>query len=360
VFWELTLLPMVLLIGVWGGRRRVYASVKFLLFTLLGSALMLVAIVALVHAANSATFRLVDVLAQPPLERPIQLWLFAAFALAFAVKVPIVPLHTWLPDAHVEAPTGASVLLAGVLLKLGTYGFVRLGLPLFPEAAHLAAPLFVGLGIAGIWYGAWLAFAQSDVKKLVAYSSVSHMGLVVAAVFAANSIGLAGGVLQMVTHGVTTGALFLLVGVLYDRAHTRELADFGGVWRKMPIFSAVLMLMALASIGLPGLGGFVAEWLSLAGAFRANPWYGALAAFGMVLGAAYMLWMLQRLLFGAVGEAAEKLHDISGRELAALLPLVVLIVWLGVHPRTFLAPIDAAATQWSTLVARAGWVASGR
>ncbi len=359
VFWELTLVPMLLLIGVWGGAGRIYASMKFALYTLAGSALMLVAIVALVHLTGSATYRLLDVFAQPPLARQTQMLLFGAFALAFAVKVPLFPFHTWLPDAHVEAPTGASVMLAALLLKMGTYGFVRFAMPLFPEAANLAVPAIMTLAIVGIWYGAWVAFAQEDVKSLVAYSSVSHMGVVMAGVFAMNSIGLGGGVLQMVNHGLTTGALFLMVGMLYDRAHTRTISAFGGVWRQMPVFSAFFLLVALASIGLPGLNGFVGEWLSLAGAYRANPWYGALAAFGMILGAAYVLWMLQRVLFGPTGEVVEGLVDLTPREVAVLLPLAILIIWIGVHPATFLGPINTTSEHWITLVGRGAWVVSG-
>jgi NADH-quinone oxidoreductase subunit M len=359
VFWELTLIPMVLLIGVWGGAGRIYASMKFVLYTLAGSALMLVAIVALVQQTGSLTFRLVDVLAHPALARDAQVLLFAAFALAFAVKVPLFPFHTWLPDAHVEAPTAASVILAGVLLKMGTYGFVRFAMPLFPEAAYLAAQAIMVLAIAGIWYGAWVAFAQDDVKSLVAYTSVSHMGLVMVGLFAMNSIGLAGGVLQMMSHGLTTGALFLMVGFLYDRAHTRRIASFGGLWKQMPVFSAFLVLLSLASIGLPGLSGFVGEWLALAGAFRANPWYGALAAFGMVLGAATMLWMLQRMLFGPPGEAVGALDDLSRREVVILVPLTVLIVWIGVYPETFLGPVNATAVHWITLVGRGAFVLAG-
>jgi len=351
VFWELTLVPMVLVIGVWGGQGRVYAAMKFVLYTMAGSALMLVAIIALVHVTASPTFRLADILARPTPDLAAQWLLFGAFALAFAVKVPLFPFHTWLPDAHVEAPAGGSVLLAGVLLKMGTYGFVRFAMPLFPEVAQAVVPVAMALGIVGIWYGAWVAFAQKDIKSLVAYSSVSHMGVVMVGLFALNTVGLGGGVLQMVNHGLATGALFLLVGMLYDRGHTRRIADYSGLWSQMPRFSSVFLLMMLSSIGLPGLAGFVGEWLSLAGAFRAGPWYGALAAIGVVLGAAYMLWLFQRLFFGPPSSPAGGfLHDLTGREMAALAPLVVLIVWIGLFPHTFLAPISNSGSHWLALM----------
>jgi len=362
VFWEASLIPMVLLIGIWGGGGRVYAAVKFLLYTLAGSALMLVAIIAAKLMVGSPTFHLLDLLragtaALPP---PAQLLLFAAFALAFAVKVPLFPLHTWLPDAHVEAPTAGSVLLAGVLLKLGTYGFVRFAMPLFPGAAAAAAPVLVALAVVGVWYGAWVAFAQTDVKSLVAYSSVSHMGLVVLGLFAFNAQGMAGASLAMVNHGLSTGALFLLVGTLYERTHSRRIADFGGLWATMPRFSVVFLVVMFSSIGLPGTNGFVGEWLSLLGAFRANVLAGALATFGVVLGAAYMLWLYQRMFFGPPAGKSVEARDIGGLELVALAPLVVLIVWIGVYPATFLAPMDGAGQAWLVLIDAAMGAVAGR
>jgi NADH-quinone oxidoreductase subunit M len=280
--------------------------------------------------------------------------LFAAFALAFAVKVPLWPLHTWLPDAHVEAPTAGSVVLAGVLLKMGTFGFVRYGPPLFPEAAAAAAPVLAGLAIVGILYGAFVAFAQPDIKSLVAYSSVSHMGTVMLGIAAWNAVGLAGGTLQMVNHGLTTGALFLLVGMLYDRAHTREIAAFGGLWRAMPRFSALFLLVALASVGLPGTNGFVGEWLSLLGAFQARPLWGVLGVLGVLLGAVYTLTVVQRVFFGPPSALAASLPDLTAREVVALLPLVALILWIGLYPATFLTPIEAAGAGWLDYVGSLG------
>ncbi len=359
VFWEAVLIPMYLLIGIWGGKDRIYATVKFVLFTMVGSALMLVAIVALGVLSGSATFHLFDILQAPVLPERMQVVLFAAFALAFAVKVPLFPLHTWLPDAHVQAPAAGSVILAGVLLKMGGYGFVRFAMPLFPEAALAAAPWVMALAIVGVWYGAWVAFAQEDIKSLVAYSSVSHMGIVMVGLFALNAQGMSGGVLQMVNHGLSTGALFLLVGMLYDRARTRRIAAFGGLWTSMPRFAALFMIVMLSSIGLPGTNGFVGEWLSVLGAFGSGMLYGVLAAFGVVLGAAYMLRLYQRVFFGPVSEVSSELTDLTGREVLALLPLVVLIFWIGLYPETFLRPIADTSQAWLTLIDTVGAVAAG-
>jgi NADH-quinone oxidoreductase subunit M len=343
VFWEAMLIPMYFLIGIWGGGRRVYAALKFFLYTMAGSVLMLVAILVLAFLGARATgqlsFDYADlraVLMPAALER----WLFLAFAVAFAIKVPLLPFHTWLPDAHVEAPTGGSVILAGVLLKMGTYGFLRFCLPFFPRASEELAPLFVFLALAGIIYGALMALAQSDLKKLVAYSSVSHLGFVVLGIFAMNPEGIVGGLLQMVNHGINTGALFLLVGMIYDRAHTRMIADFGGVARVMPVFAAVAMIFVLASIGLPGTNGFAGEFLILLGAFRENPTYGVLAASGVVLGAVYLLVTVRRVIFGEVAGAALKLTDIGRREVLALAPLVLLVFVIGFKPRLFTAPAE--------------------
>jgi len=349
VFWEAALIPMMLLIGIWGGKGRIYATFKFVLYTMAGSALMLVAIVVLAQTAGDGSFHFFDIargLAGPGLSSGWRLALFAAFAIAFAVKVPMFPLHTWLPDAHVEAPTAGSVVLAGVLLKMGTFGFVRYGLPLFPDAVRTAAPLLIGLALVGVWYGAWVAFAQPDIKSLVAYSSVSHMGLVMVGILALNGIGLAGGTLQMVNHGLTTGALFLLVGMLYDRAHTREIAAFGGLWRAMPRFSVLFLVVTLASIGLPGTNGFVGEWLALLGAFQARPLWGVLGVFGVLLGAIYMLTAVQRVFFGTQSALSAALPDLTPREVVVLLPLIVLILWIGVFPEPFLAPIESTSAAW--------------
>jgi NADH-quinone oxidoreductase subunit M len=360
VFWEASLIPMYLLIGIWGGKERIYATLKFVLYTMAGSALMLVAIVALVMLSGAESFHLLDLLSAEALPANTQILLFAAFALAFAVKVPLFPLHTWLPDAHVQAPAAGSVMLAGVLLKLGTYGYLRFGLPLFPEAAVAAAPLMMGLAIIGIWYGAWVAFAQTDIKKLVAYSSVSHMGIVVLGLFAFNAQGMAGGTLQMINHGISTGALFLLVGMLYERAHSRQISDFGGLWASMPRFSAIFLLVTFSSIGLPGTNGFIGEWLSILGAFRANMLVGVLATFGVVLGAAYMLWLYQRVFFGPTSELSAKMEDISGMDILALAPLIILIFWIGIYPETFLGPIQEATTAWLRLIDAAAPVIAGR
>jgi len=368
VFWEAALIPMILLIGIWGGRERIYASFKFLLYTMAGSALMLVAIIGLAQWAGNGSFHLFDIMAgmsRPALDMEfgipgtdmmigLRAALFIAFALAFAVKVPLFPFHTWLPDAHVQAPTAGSVILAGVLLKMGTYGFFRFALPIFPDVARAAVPWFMILAIVGIIYGAWVAFAQEDIKSLVAYSSVSHMGIILLGLFALNAVGMAGGVLQMVNHGITTGALFLLVGMLYDRAHTRDIAQFGGLWAAMPRYSAIFLLVMMASVGLPGTNGFVGEWLSLLGAFQARPVWGILGAVGVVLGAVYMLTMFQRVFFGEQSKLSASMPDLTMREIAVMVPLIVLILWIGIYPATFLDPIEATTTAWAQAIALAG------
>ncbi len=344
VFWEFTLIPMAFLIGIWGHGRRVYAALKFILFTMFGSTLMLVAILALAFAYRDLTgtlsFALTDLWTKPvPLG--LQPWLFGAFALAFAIKVPMWPFHTWLPDAHVEAPTAGSVILAGVLLKMGTYGFLRFNLPLFREAAHQFAPVIIALALIGIVYGAIVSMVQRDIKSLVAFSSVSHLGYVMLGLFVFNAQGISGGILQMINHGLSTGALFLLVGMLYERRHTRLIADFGGVAKVMPIFAAFFLLVMFSSVGLPGLNGFIGEFLILTGAFIANPMYAAVAATGVVLSAIYLLWMYQRAMAGPLTHEANKtLKDLSAREIVLLGALVVFIVWIGVYPRTFLDPIQ--------------------
>jgi NADH-quinone oxidoreductase subunit M len=341
-FWEVMLVPMYLLIGIWGGERRIYAAVKFFLFTMAGSLLMLVAILWLGWTfrgvAGVWSFAYRDLLR---LDLPLhaQLWLFAAFALAFAIKVPIFPFHTWLPDAHVEAPTGGSVILAGILLKLGTYGFLRFALPLFPRAAAKAAPLLVALALVGILYGALVAWVQVDLKKLVAYSSIAHLGFVMLGLLAADLVAWQGALLQMVNHGLSTGALFLCVGMLYDRRHTKQFSEFGGLARVMPLFAFFLVFSTLASVGLPALNGFAGEFLILAGSYRALGWPAAVATFGVVLAAIYLLKMLQLTLWGPLTKDENRgLQDLSAREVLTLAPLCVLMLWIGVAPQAFLAP----------------------
>jgi len=354
VFWEVMLVPMYFLIGIWGGERRLYAAVKFFLYTMVGSLLMLVALVYLAithyHQSDVLTFDLLQIFGTE-LVRSQQMWLFAAFGLAFAIKVPLFPFHTWLPDAHVEAPTAGSIILAGVLLKMGTYGYVRFCLPLFPEAAQAAVPLIAVLAIIGIIYGALVAMVQPDLKKLVAYSSVSHLGFVMLGVFALNLQGLQGGMLQMINHGISTGALFLLVGMIYERRHTRLIEQFGGLTKVIPAFAVCFMIITLSSIGLPGTNGFVGEFLILLGAFGAHKVYGIVAATGVILAAVYMLWMFQRVMFGTVKhEANEKLKDMNFREWATVLPLILLVFWIGIYPKPFLETMDASLNHVLTQV----------
>lgn len=346
VFWEVMLIPMYLLIGVWGGPRRVYAALKFFIYTMAGSVLMLLAIIAIYYihgkATGNYTFDLMEI-NKYNLTTGVQYWLFIAFAIAFAIKVPMFPFHTWLPDAHVEAPTAGSVILAGVLLKMGTYGFLRFCLPLFPYATHQFTPLISWLAIAGIIYGALVAMVQDDLKKLVAYSSVSHLGFVMIGMFALNSQGLEGSIMQMINHGISTGALFLAVGVIYDRRHTRLISEFGGITKVMPIFSAIFLIVALSSIGLPGLNGFVGEFLILLGVFKTNYIYAGIAATGVILAAAYMLWMFQRVMFNKLTNPEnEKLKDLSKREYALFVPLLILIFWMGIYPKPFFEKMEVS------------------
>jgi NADH-quinone oxidoreductase subunit M len=346
VFWEVMLVPMYFLIGIWGGPRKLYAAIKFFLYTLLGSVLMLLGILALYFynstgllgrpgLGNPATFAIEQfhkIGAQIPAD--LQFWIFLAFFVGFAIKVPMFPFHTWLPDAHVEAPTAGSVILAGVLLKMGTYGFVRFSLPILPQATVELLPWMAGLSIVGILYGALVAMAQKDMKKLVAYSSVSHLGFVMLGLFALNPVGLKGGVLQMINHGLSTGALFLLVGIIYERRHTRMISEYGGLSAEMPLFATVFLIITMSSIGLPSLNGFVGEFTILVGAFNRNPWWAVAAAIGIVLGAAYMLWMYQRVFFGPLSNPENKgLGDLNGRELAYLVPIVLLCFWIGLYPK---------------------------
>ncbi len=350
VFWELMLIPMYFLIGVWGGKERVYAAIKFFIYTMVGSLLMLIAILSLTYVnyrtTGVLTFDLLE-LYRLPLAPNVQYWMFAAFALAFAIKVPMWPLHTWLPDAHVQAPTAGSVILAGVLLKMGTYGFLRFAMPLFPNAAHDFAPFMMALAVIGIIYGALVAMVQTDVKKLVAYSSVSHLGFVMLGLFAFNLQGVAGGLYQSLNHGISTGALFLLVGVLYERRHTRAIADFGGLCKVMPNYTAVFIIITMSSIGLPGLNGFVGEFLIMLGAFGASKPAAVLAATGVVLSAAYMLWMVRRVFFGPLEkEENQGLADLNKLEWGYLLPMVLLTFWMGIYPGPFLRKMDATLEGW--------------
>jgi len=341
VFWEIMLVPMYFLIGVWGGPRRIYAAIKFVLFTMVGSLLMLVAIVWLAWRVKGHMSFGYDDFLNLRLSSTEQLWLFAAFALAFAIKVPLFPLHTWLPDAHVEAPTGGSVILAGVLLKMGTYGFLRFAIPLFPDAATAAAPVLATLAVIGIVYGALVATVQPDLKKLVAYSSVSHLGFVVLGLFAFTPMAAAGSLYQMLNHGLSTGALFLLVGMIYERRHTRQIAAFGGLWTQMPIYAVCFLLAMLASVGLPGMNGFVGEFLILCGSFARWPLLTAVATSGVVLGALYLLWMYQRVIFGPLDNADNKtLADVSGRELVVLVPVLVMCLVMGLFPTPFLSRME--------------------
>lgn len=315
-----------------------YAAVKFFLYTMAGSLLMLLAILWL--GIYQHTFSVPELIATGGIPADIQMWLFLAFAAAFAIKVPMWPLHSWLPDAHVEAPTAGSVILAGVLLKMGTYGFVRFNIPLFPEAAIKAAPWMALLAVIGIIYGAAVSYAQQDVKKLVAYSSVSHLGFVILGLFALNPQGIQGGILQMVNHGLSTGALFILVGMIYERRHTRDMDAFSGLWKVMPVYGALTLIVTLSSMGLPGLNGFVGEFAILLGAFGSeaigSPWYAGFAAIGVILAAVYLLYMFQKLFLGPLDkEENKKLKDLNWREIATLVPLLILIFWIGLYPKPF-------------------------
>jgi NADH-quinone oxidoreductase subunit M len=357
VFWEVMLIPMYLLIGIWGSGNRVYAAVKFFLYTMVGSLLMLLGIIYLylhLDRAGVGTFELTSIyreLQAHPLPPTAQLMLFLAFGLSFAIKVPLFPFHTWLPDAHTEAPTAGSVILAGVLLKMGTYGFIRFAIPFFPAAAAQAGPWIVGLSVVGIIYGACMCLQQDDLKRLIAYSSVSHLGFVMLGIFALNPAGLSGGIYQMLNHGVSTGALFLLVGSIYERAHTRRIADYGGLARTVPRYATVFMIVLLSSIGLPGLNGFVGEFWILLGGFQRSRGAATLAATGLVLGAVYMLTLYQRMMFGKPNpERRGHLTDLDARELSFLVPLLALMVLMGMASPWFTARIDPAVASWLTQV----------
>ena len=346
VFWEVMLIPMYFIIGIWGGPRRVYAAVKFFIYTMSGSVLMLVAILVLYFINHSQTgvytFNILDYYG---LNLPfgVQFWLFLAFFLAFAIKVPMFPFHTWLPDAHVEAPTAGSVILAGVLLKMGTYGFLRISLPMLPQASMNFIPFISVLGIIGVIYGAMVSLAQEDIKKLVAYSSVSHLGLCMLGMFAMNTAGIQGSILQMVNHGLSTGALFLMVGIIYEQRHTRLISEYGGLWKVIPVFTIIFLLVVFSSMGVPGLNGFVSEILILIGVFKRNIWFGIIVTVGLILDTVYLLWMFQRVVLGEITKDENRhLKDINKRELLCLLPIILFIIWIGVYPRPFLNKMQAS------------------
>lgn len=347
IFWEAMLIPMFLLIGVWGGPNRVYAAIKFFLFTLVGSVLMLIGIIVLyLHTGNSF-----DVLKMMETNYPfnLQVILFWAFFAAFAVKVPMFPVHTWLPDAHTEAPTAGSVILAGILIKMGAYGFLRFSMPILPEATKAMAPAMMILSVIGIIYGAVICLGQTDLKRLIAYSSVSHMGFVTLGIFALNMQGLQGGILQMINHGIVTGGLFLCIGMVYDRTHTRQIADYGGTASVLPVYAALFMILTLASIGLPGTNGFIGEFLIILGGFTTSKLMGTLSATGIIIGAAYMLWLYQRVFFLEINPKMQGHKDIDLREILTLVPLIILVFWIGTYPNTFLSFMDVSVQH---LIAR--------
>jgi len=354
IFWEVMLIPMYFMIGIWGGKNKIYAAVKFFIYTMVGSLLMLVALVFLYFKGMEAgitDFGLLNFFSLK-LDMATQIWLFLAFAFAFAIKVPMFPLHTWLPDAHTEAPTAGSVILAAVLLKMGTYGYVRFAIPLFPDAAHKFAPLIATLAVIGIVYASLVAMVQEDVKKLVAYSSVAHLGFVMLGVFAFNIEGITGGMIQMINHGISTGALFLIVGFIYERRHTRLITDFGGLSKQMPIFATVFMIVTFSSVGLPGTNGFVGEFLILIGAFESQlRWWTIIATSGVILSAVYMLWVFQRVMFGELDNPEnQKLTDLNAREIAIMVPLLVMIFFMGLYPKPFIDKMEPAIKK---LVAQA-------
>ena len=358
LFWEVMLVPMYFLIGIWGSDNRLYSAIKFFLFTLVGSVVMLLGILAVYFYHHEVTgIYSFDITRFHQLNMPfdLQWWVFLAFFLGFAVKVPMFPFHTWLPDAHTDAPTAGSVILAAVMLKMGTYGFIRFSLPILPEATRAAVPWVATLCIIGIVYGALVAMAQRDWKRLVAYSSVSHMGMVMLGMFALNAVGITGSIVQQINHGISTGGLFLLVGVVYERRHTREISEYGGLSKVMPAYAAIFLVMTMSSIGLPALNGFIGEILILQGIFVVNKIWAAFAATGIVLGAAYMLWLYQRTMFGTVDNPKnENLPDLNLREWATFIPLLILAVWIGLYPKPFIDRLDSSVVRVMTRVNSAG------
>ncbi len=374
IFWEVMLVPMYFLIGIWGSDRRLYSAIKFFLFTLFGSVIMLLGILAVYfsHGAQTGayTFDVLRLMKVPYPSTPLftvlgvpfsfqdVVWL--SFFLSFAIKVPLFPFHTWLPDAHTDAPTAGSVILAGVLLKMGTYGFIRFNLPMFPEATRHFVPMIIVLSIISIIYGAMVCMVQPDMKRLIAYSSVSHMGFVMLGIFALNAQGVQGSIIQMVNHGLSTGALFLIVGLIYDRRHTRLISELGGLSRQMPVYATLFAIIMLASMGLPGLNGFIGEFLILVGAFRVNYVWAAFAVTGIILGAAYMLWLYQRTMFGALENPKNAaLKDLSPREMSTLVPIVIMCFWIGLYPSPFLTRMEASVTNILNRVHKAQAPAAG-
>ncbi len=346
LFFEAGLIPMFLIIGIWGGKRRIYASFKFFLYTLLGSVLMLLAIMAMYWQAGTTD---IPTLLQTRFPANMQIWLWLAFFASFAVKMPMWPVHTWLPDAHVEAPTAGSVILAGILLKMGGYGFIRVSLPMFPDASHYFAPMVYTLSVVAIIYTSLVALVQTDIKKLIAYSSVAHMGFVTLGLFTLNEQGIQGALFLMISHGIVSGALFLCVGVVYDRMHTREIAAYGGLVKRMPLYAVAMMVFTMANVGLPGTSGFVGEFLAMMGAFRANPMVSFFSVFGIILSAAYALWLFARVVYGKLEKPSlQAIADLDRREMLLLAPLVVLTIYYGVHPGPILdvfAPSTDALMQ---------------
>jgi len=344
VFWEIMIVPMFLLIGVWGGAARIFAAFKFLLFTLAGSLLMLVGLVGLLHTTGTLDFQALTT--GTKLNPQLQAWLFIAFTAAFAVKVPMFPVHTWLPDAHTEAPTAGSVILAGILLKMGGYGLLRVALPILPDAVQLFLKPMLALSIIAIVYGAYVTLAQTDVKRLIAYSSISHMGFVTLGIFTLNRAGVEGAILQMINHGIITGALFLCVGMIYERTHTREIADYGGLSKAAPVYSTLLALFCLAAAGFPGLNAFVGEFLIIGGAFRTWAWLGALAVFGVLLGTTYLLWLYYRVVLGELNPGLRGLRlELNAREVITLAPLIFLVLLLGLYPESVLGYLRASVAN---------------
>jgi NADH-quinone oxidoreductase subunit M len=340
MFFEALLIPMYIIIGIWGGPRRVYASFKFFLYTLAGSVLMLLALLAMWYTAGTTDIAVLMHTVFPP---QMQMWLFVAFLASFAVKVPMWPVHTWLPDAHVEAPTAGSVILAGVLLKMGGYGFLRFSLPMLPNASQSFAPLMFALGVIAVIYTSLVAIAQTDMKKLIAYSSIAHMGVVVIGTFTFNMQGLEGAILQMLSHGLVSAALFLCVGVVYDRIHTREIARYGGLGDRMPAYAFVFLFFTMAGIGLPGTSGFIGEFMVLVGALKVNFWVAMLGSTGMILGAAYSLWLYRRIIFGSITrDDLRSILDLSPREIGIFVPLIIMVIWMGVYPSSFTQFFDAS------------------